>query len=683
MTMRCTIALLLTLLCTGAQAQALGLIARNTSDSIVLRWAPTGHVAWRANNVTGYRVERLLIDENTTRRTKWTPIGADRFVPLTLEQMKSRFAVDHPWAGAVAQLLHGAKGESVPSDLVPASQVADAQRMEWSMCMLMADMDAGMADALGLRCVDRSIAKDANYLYRVIAMDPTRPDTAVVAVNRAWGAEPIPHGPLIASDEREQEVQLRWEAPIAGAFSGYWVERSTDGNRWQRMHQRPFIPTSSTGELAGIIYWSDTTIVANYRPMKYRVLGITPFGEVSNEAPVIIAMGRDRTPPTAAAITEVKDERGKLVVHWEHRDPSPDLKGYLVEKSHASNGAYYPLHRDLLAPGTKRFADTSSFLLGENHYRIAAFDTSGNRMNSNPGYGFLIDSIAPAPPSGLTGRIDSSGAVTVKWRLGKEPDIMGYRVFFANAADHEFNNLTPLPIQDTVFTDTLQVRTLTKRIHYKVVAVDRNYNHSAFSGMLTLERPDLVAPVAPVFKHYNVTDTAVTIDFIGSTSADLKLHRLLRKAPGEETWKEVLVLPASDKRRSWTDRTMSGPAYYSYTMVAIDSAGNSSARAVPLNVRVHQKSKHAAAVQVKATRVDERTVQVSWQKAKGAVHHYVVYRALNDGAMVVMGHVSGSASTYSDIRLAGKGSYTYHVQAVFDDGLSSAVVQAASPVVVP
>ncbi|MBK8225577.1 MAG: hypothetical protein IPK70_00200 [Flavobacteriales bacterium] len=684
--MRNLFLLLAALVGISIQAQHVRLVARNTADSVVLRWAASDPAAWRASNVHGYRVERLLINERTSRSSKWTTVGPERHLPLSLEAMKLRYAADHPWAGAVAQLLHGRmEGTRTPeTDLVAAARMADAQTMEWSMCMLVADMDATMADALGLRCVDRNAAPDANYLYRVIALDATRPDTAVVAVNRAWGEDPVPHGPAIWTDEREGKVQLRWEAQKGVAsFSAYWVERSSDGKSWQRLNRRPYVPTGEMGKPLEVVYWMDTTITANYQPMRYRVLGITPFGDVSADAPVVTAMGRDRTPPAAPEITAVKDERGKLVVHWDQPAPVTDLKGYAVEKSQQSNGMYYPLHNGLLPPSARQFTDTSTFLLGENHYRIAAIDTAGNRMNSNPGYGFLIDSIAPAPPTGLSGSIDSSGVVTVRWRLGKEMDILGYRVFFANAPDHAFNNLSPQPVADTTFTDTLQLRTLTKRIHYKVVAVDRNFNHSGLSAMLTLTRPDVIAPAAPVMKRYTVSDSAVLIDFVPSHSKDVSRHELLRRIHPDTAWSLVSAIPAPSEQRTWLDQDVSGPAYYAYSLVAVDSAGNRSAHARPMEVRVPRGSKRPGATEVSAVAVDGRTVQVSWKHPPAPVRHYLLLRSKEGAPPVAIGSAPRDARTFTDIRLPGKGSYTYMVQAVFPDGGAAPIATAYAAVVLP
>ena len=664
----------------GLDAQTFQVIAKNYADSVVLRWAPTSAAAWQQYNKYGYRVERTTIDRNTKPSSRPLRVGPDTLRPWPLERFQN-FPEDHPYAGPAAQLLYGEPTVKNAKTQEPTSaqDAATELTMRYSFTMLMADMDAPIAQALGLRFADSDVKPDAYYLYRVITLDPEHPDTAMIGVNRALGAEVIPPGPQLYFDEEEHQVRLKWERVAGQAlFSAYWVERAEGSGPWKRLHKTPYLPTTDQEKSSPLIYFSDTTMARDYVPYRYRVLGITPFGELSTEAPIITAMGRDRTPPVPVNLTEVKDEKGKLVVHWEQPVQVADLKGYRVEKAPSGKGPHHALHSGLLPKNTFSFTDTSTYLIGENHYRVAAVDTAGNVSYSNAGYGSLIDSVPPAAPIHISGTIDTTGLATLHWPLGKEQDIMGYRVFFANAPDHAFNNLTPYPIADTVFHDTLQIKTLTKRIYYRVVAVDRNYNHSQFSATLVLTRPDIVPPVAPVFKDYLVTDSAVTIHFIPSSSEDVARHDLQRK---ERTgpWNTVLTMAANDKRRSWIDTTVNGPAYYSYRMVAVDSAGNTSQDGLVLEVRVYERMKRDAVRQVTAVRMDEHIVHVSWSAVPGKVEHYVIFRSKDAAQPMPLGSALAGKTGYDDIRLDGKGSYTYLVQAVYEDGSASAIIPSAPP----
>ncbi|MBX2972324.1 MAG: hypothetical protein KF797_04420 [Flavobacteriales bacterium] len=653
-------------------AQSVRTTAFNATDSVTIRWAPTSAPSWERINRYGCRVERMEVSRNDRPIRRLSP---DTLRPMPLELLRTTFGAQHPHAPIIAQALYGEKMAPNTNDINAQLDAAQQAALRWSLCALYADVDPRIADALGYRWVDRDVTRDGFYLYRVITNDPSHPDTALVGVDRKQGFATVPPGPAITAQEKEGSIGIRWDRELVhGVFSAYWIERRSTGGPWTRLNSAPFVPMDNERGTGPYQLYTDTTIARDHVPYDYRVLGITPFGMVSAEAPVITAMGRDRTPPPNPVMKEVRDEKGKLVVHWEQPAGAGDLKGFRVEKTHHANAAYVPLHKALLPPTARQFTDTSSFLIGENHYRVWAVDTAGNGSVSMSGYGALADSIAPAPPTGLRGSIDTTGVVTVHWPLGKEPDILGYRVFFANAADHNFNNLSPEPIQDTVFRDTIPLRTLTKHIYYRLVAVDRNFNHSAMSATLKLGKPDVVAPVAPVFQRYAVNDSSVVLHFVPSSSKDVRRHTLLRKSSTDTTWREVTAWSVTDMPRVWADRTVMAPAAYTYTMLAIDSAGNASPRAVPLEVRLPARAQRPGVTTVKAVAIDGH-VQVSWTAPPRPVKHYVIYRSREEGAMAAVGFTKDGGNTFSDVRIPAKGRYRYAVKAVYADGGASRIVE--------
>ncbi|MBL7939652.1 MAG: hypothetical protein JNL43_09855 [Flavobacteriales bacterium] len=683
---RSTFLLLLVLLSVvpRSSAQDLQVIAHNTNDSIVLRWAPSNIRAWEGVKRFGVKVERTtMLQGSSTRPTEL--ISPDTLKAWALEQFKAGFPRDHAYAPAVVQALYG-KTFGQPAgeaDLRKSIDGAQEQQLRWTFCMLFADVDPATANALGLRWVDKDLQDDALYLYRVIALDPEQRDTASIAVNRKNGSDPISGAPRPTALDRDGSVQLAWDAGTMGErFSAYWIERSPDGERWGRVNKRPFIESNGpTDAPADVFHYIDTTIAANYVPYRYRIIGITPFGDLSEPSEVVTAMGRDRTGPPSPVMKEVKDEGGKLVVYWDQPAGAADLKGFRVEKSPEPQGVFLPLHGGLLPTAARSFTDTSTFLIGENHFRVVAVDTANNTSVSLTGYGSLIDSIAPSTPTALTGSIDTLGVVRLHWKVGPEQDLLGYRVFFANATDHEFTNRTGVPVGDTTFTDTIPLNTLTKRIHYRIAAVDRNFNHSDLGPILTLLKPDIVPPTAPVFAGQQVSDTTVTLRFVPSSSEDLAHHRLLRKLQGDTIWTELFIWPASDVRREITDGTVNGPAYFSYSIIAVDSAGNSTSAPGTADVRVHKHLRKAGPSGLRGFHDPlSKMVQLNWSAPSAQVKHYIIYRSKDGGTLVSLASVEGSRTGFEDMRLTGVGRYDYQLQAVYSDGGVSAMVPCANPI---
>lgn len=655
-----------------ATAQTFSVIAANHADSVVLRWAPGSAAAWDRYRGSGYRVERITL--SGSKPSEPQRIGPDRIVPWTLEQFKNAFAHEHPNAPAAVQVLYGSVAPEQRNGMEPADAESN---MRWSIATYLADMDAGIAQAMGLRLVDRDVAPGSFFYYRVITLsDP--PDTATVAVDRTVGTYAVAQGPAIEAEESERRVLLKWDAEAGRGFTAYWIERSTNERDWHRLHERPYVPMRDADQREVREHsYADTSITANYRPYRYRILGIDPFGNTSPGAPVITAMGRDRTPPPSPEMSGAAEENGRMIVRWEQPGTTPDLQGFRVEKAFGGTTGFLPLHSALLPPNTRQFTDTSTMLIMGNYYRVAAVDTAGNMSYSLGGYGSTVDSIAPLPPTDLHGRIDTNGVVTVEWKQGKERDLLGHRVFFANQADHTFINLTPAPIASLTFVDTIPLKTLTKRIYYKVVAVDRSFNHSGFSTMLTLTKPDRVAPVAPLFKSYRSTDSTVVLEFVPSSSDDVKEH-VLRRKENNGAYTDAARFPAGTMPRTWTDRQMPGPATYSYELFAIDSAGNRSPATQAIEVRVRGKRSDLRPADVTATVDAGKRVRITWRASGANVEHFIIHRSRDGAAPIAIGSPRGDAREFVDDRLPGNGNYTYSIRAAGTDGSLSPESDAAT-----
>jgi hypothetical protein len=294
-----------------------------------------------------------------------------------------------------------------------------------------------------------------------------------------------------------------------------------------------------------------------------------------------------------------------------------------------------------------------------------------------PAYGFLPDSIAPAKPARPSGSIDTNGVVTLHWKLGSEPDIQGYRVYFANAADHEFSIKTPKPLRDTVFRDTITLNTLSKKIYYTIAAVDRNYNHSERSEMLILEKPDIVPPVEPLFADFQVSDTAVVLKMIPSSSKDVKSHILFRREAGTQQWNTLVSWPRGRMPEAYTDKSVSGATYYQYTLLAIDSSGNKSPYSPTADVRVLPRVSKQEIEGIRLSyNAEKREVSMNWNRPTAEVKYYVIYRGKDGKRPSVLTSPAGNATTFSEILLPGKVQYRYLLKAVYADGGESPLMQA-------
>ena len=655
-----------------AQSEHLRIIARQHADSVVLRWAPLNAAEWAQMNRYGYRLERFEFNENTTKNSKPKQLGPDSIRPYSLDKWKATFPANHPWAPVALQALYGKQFNTSMAGASSIKEQAQEAMLRYSFSLLMADLDAPTAQGLALRWSDTKLPASGSVQYRLISLHPTIKDTVEVGIRIGDPIEAVPSSPLLEAESGDKSVTLRWDVmPENPVFTAFWLERSGDyGKSWARISDRPIMKTDQPGTLKDerFVYYTDTLITENYKPYWYRLQGITPFAEMSAYSPIQISMGKDRNAPPAPVMKEPKDVKGKIQVVWEYPETPADFKEFRIGKSNVINGPFQPVENAVLSSKTRTWIDDGTDAMGENYYVVYAIDTTGNISVSLPAYGFLRDSIAPGKPFMPAGSIDTSGVVRLHWKLGPEIDIMGYRVYFANSPDHEFSNKTPLPVRDTAFVDTITLNTLTKKIYYKIVAVDRNYNHSVYSDILVLTRPDTIRPVEPIFADFRVKEQEVQLQFIPSSSSDVKEHRLMRRESGAKQWDVISKWQKPEVKKEYSDKSVKGALYYEYTLVAIDSAGNVSDYAPTVDVRVIPKQTKEQIIQPVASYLkDKRVIELNWSKPAGEVDYYTILRGKDGKRPVSLTTTDGTAVRFEDNSYTGKGKYVYMIQAVYKD----------------
>lgn len=665
----------------------LRLIARSYGDSVVLRWGTTSHTAWKVAGNAGYIIERYEYGpQGKLTKTVLTP---QPLKPLTIDEWKARYQPEDTLAGAAVQALYG---KAIPTSEDPFGSIYEIylqQRSMHGIALLLADIAPRLADGLGLRFVDRTADPRKTYRYRIysLANDPDQPvDTADVAISVSQRDEPK-NVTTLTAEEGEQLVVLKWnrlEHPEP--FSGYYIERSSDGGRsFSRINRMPFTPlqkddSSQTSDRPN----EDMTeykvrLEANYQPVQYRVVGVDPFGEVSPNSSVITAMGRDRTPPSAPQILplEIVDGRS-MKVAWRMDTLEGDLEGFVVGKSEGPDGEFEEIS-GLLGSDARSYTDLDVRDLPQHYYAVVAIDTAGNRVSSVPLLGIFPDSTAPATPRGLAGTVDSNGVVRLHWDANPESDLKGYRVFYANQDDHEYQQLTGDLGEDTTFTDTLTLQTLSEEIYYKIAALDQNYNHSEFTATLTVKKPDVVAPFPPFVSNIVPGERSITIQWAASMTDDVVEHTLYRRAEGESDWKAI----ASTKDRainSFSDSTAIAGTLYEYSLQAGDDAGLRSERSNVVSGQLVRASGRSA-VQGVVGQFDKagNRVVVRWDAA-GEDTEYYLYKAIGDAQPALYRSVTG-AREFVDTEVFPGNTYQYAVKVVGSDGTESALASTGKIVI--
>jgi fibronectin type 3 domain-containing protein len=650
--------------------------AHYDGDAVRLRWAPDAAGGWLNANQLGYVVERIDLgaigDTSLRESSAFTPLTAAPLKPLGQQGWKDlhQRIPDDLYVMVAGEMIHSAllpQNIGVGKDFVTAS---NKLKERFGFALLAADLSWPAAEGSALGFVDRAVMPGRQYMYRVkvSGAGTSYPIEAGVALVSTAMAERVKKPIITKVEERDSLIMLSWPREAHEEwFSAYEVERSADAGRtWKRLNARPFLSFTNP-DLPGtkdVIVYTDT-VDATKQPYAYRIIGLTAFGTRSEPSAAVTARFKDRTPPPSPSNVQAKERNGAIDITWAYPSGVADLKGFHITRGGTTASDERRLNAELLPPTARSFTDRAPELLRHNFYLVVAIDTAGNPGLSMTAMGSVADSVPPARPTGLEGKVDTNGVVTLKWRLGKEPDLYGYHVFWRNQRDHVGARLTGTAIRDTVFVDTISMRTLTEKVYYAVMAVDLNRNGSAHSEQIELKRPDLRPPAAPVFTDYRVSDAGIRITWAPSGSEDVTRHVVLRRKVNEAKWDTVARIPIAQRTFFYEDKDGGKPAYYEYNVLAFDDAGWSTPAPRTVKLRMNSKEK-LPRVEVLTARADsdKGLVDLAWQYAPRDGVKFILYKREGSGPWQQVKLFTGDVRAYKD-RLVKPGlEYSYFIQAV-------------------
>lgn len=681
------------------RAAAIVLTTRSYKDSIVLRWGITKPGGWVIANKDGFYVERAELDDSLRIDSLkgFTPLTPEPIFPWPLAEWEKREAATITMRAVAAHALYGESFQPSQQGTVSALRNrADELTNRWSFAHLAADVDPIAAEGLALRIVDRNVKPGQRYLYRVTKafFDSTYTVSSGYMMAAAIDEPPQPAPTNATAHDKQGRVLITWDAttPDAPPYSAFIVERAEPGSsEFREVSTEPIVGFQNEGaqdsipeEMRGKVAFGDS--IPMYKLYRYRVRGLTPFGERSGPSKDVSIMIRDHEVPTPPVVLGAQESGpGEITVTWRAGEIPSDFKGFMVVRSDSYDGQYKPIHNGMLPANVNAFVDKSPRGDTTNFYMVQAWDTAGNFSSSVATYGYRVDSIPPAKPIGVKGTIDTNGVVKLSWAKGKEKDLLGYRVYRTNSTikGYEFIQITKEPIAATAFVDTIVVRTLTTEVFYKVVAVDRNYNNSEFSEQLRLERPDLLPPVAPMFTDVLVTDTAVYLSWTPSSSRDVKSHFLYRRLADsrDTTWKQIgKTMARADS--TYADRDVKKRVVYEYTVVAQDSTGFRSPEAVSFTARPYDDGVRPPVTKVSVKGdTTAHTATVTWEYPKpaaGVKMRFIIYRSVGGQPLKQYKAVPGDQRTFVDTETEMGGRHQYAIRVLFDDdGAESTLSQSA------
>ena len=642
------------------------ILAKSYKDSIVIRWAPSTAGGWIIANRIGYNIEKVKLNSDKPfEPSNYIKLNKIPLKPLPIEEWKTRVNKDNIFSAIAIQSIYGKSFIPKPLDennLNALKNAADELTNRYSFALFAADNDAPTASAMGLRYVDREIKEGESFVYRVYVAEKTNEynfDTAYIVVN-VTPSPKIPGPEGLSFESGDGFITLKWEDKLPNKFSGYYIYRSEDGKNYKILNNIPLIVSSSKETDEEIKPFFRDTSTINYKKYYYRVFGINPFAELS-EPSEIVAYSKDLTPPPPPTLEKPKQFSDEIILSWKLDKPSNDLSGFVVARSNNSLNNFSIITKKPLTKNTFKYSDKVKNM-EEVYYSVGSIDTAGNISYSLPQRVILVDTFPPSVPTGLTGSIDSNGIVKLKWNMGPEWNILGYRVLRSNDPDHEFQQLTGNVYQDTVFVDTVSIKTLTKYVYYRIAAVNTRYQHSELSPILKIKRPDKNPPVEAVFKNVFVTDSSISLEWVPSTSKDLLYQKLFRRKKGETKWS--LIDSLSKTVNYYVDKKVEKLNTYEYTILSFDDSGLQSSYAMPVMGKPYDKGDRQK-VEKFFAKYDEKnnSVILEWsynQKLKEK-YWFVIYRGLSNNQLNELKAVESNIRSFTDKDVINGNTYFYSI----------------------
>ncbi|AYQ30693.1 fibronectin type III domain-containing protein [Runella sp. SP2] len=647
--------------------------AKYYGDSVVLRWSANDAVLWQLAKEKGVNIERFeVIDGELKNQIQIVK----QLKPWSLAEWKRNCKREDTTAAVIAQLLYGVNKDPNNATGTGSMDAIINQRYDMDNRFFMVNMMAAWhpfhAKGLALRFVDKTIKKNQRYVYQISSpIDPKimKADTGYLLVKTSQ-IEPLEKMLPVETEIGDKMVKFKWNKLLSDInFTGYFYERSADnGKTFRRINKKPYLQLSNKEKDADDYITLVDSLPENYKKYIYRIVGINHFGDLSEYSTNILVMGVDLTPPSQVFNLRTENTSGsKVKITWQKKQKESDFIGYVIGRSQSIKGPFEPLQKQFLPISAAEFTDEKAEPYGTNYYVVSAIDTAGNAAISLPAYVVMKDEAAPIKPTGLKGSIDSAGIVKIQWSKNNEPDLLGYMVYKANAIDHVFTPITTGFLADEFFADSITLRSLTKKIYYRVVAFDKSRRASPYSETLELKKPDFIPPVSPVFDGFSVSDSTATLHWVPSSSEDVKTQIVYRKEEGKDLeWRELTRLDA--KKNSYIDKNVLPKHRYSYALVAMDDSQLLSEKSFPIEVKPYDSGVRRGVQNLKVTKTtDGKLILLTWNVNSVTTNRILIYRKINQSGLVLVEGLPSTTSQFID-KSAQTGKFQYALKVLYKDG---------------
>lgn len=639
-------------------------------DKILLRWGVNNKFAWKYGNEYGYTIERVTVirDGEQLNKPERIILGGGAIKPKPLPEWESIVA-DNDMAAVAAQAIYGEDFEMNDDDANTALRVihqSEELDRRFGFSMYAIDQDFKVAQFAGLSYVDNDVKPSEKYLYNIRAAIPSE----ILEVKESGvfispsEEEPLPKPMDFSGHFYKDAFVLIWEYDaLLDHYTSYNIEKSEDGTNFKKINKVPITKLADNNS-SGISY---TDSIAQYnKKYWYRVVGLSVFNETGTPSDAVELTAYHS--PTSVPFFKESVILSDNEVHLEWTFPKEEealLQQFDLLWADNALGPYKTV-KSGIAPSIRTYRHSG--LEPSNYFKLNAVAKQGSVGLSSPHFVQPIDSVPPLKPQELTGKIDTLGVVTLTWKPNTEKDLKGYKILRANRPNQEFTILNKHSVTSAKFSDTINLKTFSKKVYYKITALDHRYNQSEYSDILVLERPDKIPPTSPVFDSYSLENGQVRIKWIKSSSDDVATEAIYRTEAGKNQWEKIFETK-TDTIAHFKDVELIPGTNYLYTLVAIDGSGLESPPSPPLSVETPDALVKPSVKGLYAN-IDRENKQINlfWRYNEPNVQEFLIFKKKKGNTYALFRTADADEQQLIDNELNPNTTYYYGLKAVFKDG---------------
>ncbi len=423
-------------------------------------------------------------------------------------------------------------------------------------------------------------------------------------------------------------VNLKW--PKSEEYFAFDIERKIPALKqdWKQVNVEPLLPSSGNDSLNPFFHVVVDSTFKNYQFNIYRVWGYDIFGErkiVTTELSDVYS--RDLTPPPGVLNLKYDSKSlNEIELSWNVL-PVYDSKKIKIYYGNSNRGPF-KLIQELQTTANSYKHDSASHFL-ENYYVISTTDTANNESPSLPFSAITLDTIPPQSMEIRSATVDQLGVVKIVWSPLKIADLGGYRISRSFENSTQWSPIIGYNLKDTVFYDTLPLKTMKGSVYYGIRATDLRGNFAHTFVPYRLQPPDVIAPAKPLIHEIKALQNGHLQVLVHYHNSDTKWiyfrkREVIQKSPTD--WSPWVQIIASN---TFEDTSAQFGKWYEYQVKAADESGNQSLESNIFGQRTVKKPLNIGGFAIQAKQLNASSVVFNWNKpTDNRISRLEIYRIL-------------------------------------------------------